>query len=66
VEEEKMAKAYTKEIKQRARNLRLRGWSIGEISLKLGILKSTVLGWVRNIYLSKEQKVRIKQKVSLL
>lgn len=58
-----MAKVYPKAIKQRARDLRHQGWSIGEISLRLGIPKSTALGWVRDICLSEKQKERIKQKI---
>ncbi len=58
-----MAKIYSNEIKQKTGNLRSSGWSLGEISLKMGIPKSTILGWVRDICLSEKQKGRIKQKI---
>lgn len=58
-----MQKIYSNKIKQKVRNLRKRGWSIGEISLKMGIPKSTILGWVRDICLSEKQRGRIKQKI---
>jgi hypothetical protein len=58
-----MAKVYTKAIKQMVRNLRRRGWSLGEISLKNKIPKNTILGWVRDIRLSGRQKERLKQKI---
>ena len=58
-----MAKIYPKEIKQKARNLRNRGWSIGEISEKVHIPKNTISGWVKDIKLTKDQKRRIKEKI---
>jgi hypothetical protein len=58
-----MAKIYSKQIKQTVRDLRSRGWSIGEISLKMRIPKNTISGWVRNICLNEKQKRRIKQKI---
>lgn len=45
------------------RNLRNQGWSLGEISLKTGIPKNTLSGWVRDIQLTTSQKKRIKQKI---
>ncbi|MBL7130109.1 MAG: hypothetical protein ISS45_01670 [Candidatus Omnitrophica bacterium] len=57
-----MPKVYSKEIKQEARNLRNRGCSLGEISLKMSIPKNTLSGWVRDIQLTKSQRKRIKEK----
>lgn len=58
-----MSKIYSKKIRQRARNLRFRGWSIGEINLKMGILKNTISSWVNDIQLTKQQGERIKTKI---
>lgn len=58
-----MAKIYSLETRGKARDLRSKGCSIGEISLKIGIPKSTILGWVRDICLSEKQRRRIKQKI---
>jgi len=58
-----MARVYTKEIKEKARNLRKRGWSIGEISRKMKIPKNTLSGWVKDTQLSEKQKERIRQKI---
>ena len=57
-----MFKKYSKETKQRIRNLRSQGWSLGEISLKIGIPKNTVSGWVKEIQLTEKQRKRIKNK----
>jgi len=57
-----MPGAYAKEIKQKARNLRRSGWSLGEIGLKMKIPKNTISGWTRDIQLTKKQIRRIKQK----
>ena len=58
-----MFKKYSKRIKQRIRNLRSQGWSLGELGLKTGISKSTISGWVRDIRLTDKQKERIRQKI---
>ncbi len=58
-----MSKIYSKIIKQRARNLRLKGWSIGEINLKMRIPKNTISSWVNDIQLTKQQEERIKTKI---
>lgn len=57
-----MPKIYSKAIKQRARNLRRRGYSLGEISLKMSIRKNTLSGWVKDIRLTESQRKRIKEK----
>lgn len=54
---------YTEAIKQKARVLRKRGWSLGEINQKMGIPKNTISGWVKDVRLNKQQKERIKQKI---
>lgn len=58
-----MAKTYSAEIKQKARNLRSKGWSLGEIEQKMVIPKNTVSGWVRDVKLTKAQEKRIKEKI---
>jgi len=58
-----MPKVYPKIIKQGARNLRGKGWSLGEISLKMEIPKNTLSGWAKDIKLNNKQKERIKQKI---
>lgn len=58
-----MAKIYTKKIKEKARNLRKQGWSIGEISRKIKIPKNTLSGWIKDIQLTDKQKKRIRQKI---
>lgn len=58
-----MHKIYTKTIRFRTRDLRKQGWSLGEISLKTGIPKNTISGWIRDIRLTDGQKERIRQKI---
>lgn len=58
-----MPRTYSKEIKQKACNLRHKGWSLGEISLQMKIPKNTIIGWVKDIKLTKRQKERLKQKI---
>ncbi|MEI6631550.1 MAG: hypothetical protein WCL25_02915 [bacterium] len=58
-----MPRIYSRKTKQKVCRLRGRGWSLGEISLKTRIPKSTILGWVRDICLNEKQKGRIKQKI---
>lgn len=57
-----MPKIYSPKTKQKACDLRSRGWSIGEISLKMRIPKNTLSGWVRDIRLNNNQIKRIKEK----
>lgn len=58
-----MAKIYSKQLKQKARDLRNLGLSIGEISLKMHISKNTLSGWLKDIELTEKQKDRIRQKI---
>jgi hypothetical protein len=58
-----MARIYSKRIKQNVCNLRSKGWSLGEISLKMRIPKNTISGWVRDIRLTEAQRNRIKKKI---
>lgn len=58
-----MPKIYSKQIKQKARNLRSGGWSLGEISLKMKIPKNTISGWIKDIRLTTIQRKRIKEKI---
>ncbi|MBL7131663.1 MAG: hypothetical protein ISS45_09750 [Candidatus Omnitrophica bacterium] len=59
-----MAKNYSREVKQKACDLRTNGWSIGEISHKMQVPKNTLSGWLKKIQLTKEQKDRIRQKIA--
>lgn len=58
-----MPKMYSPKTKQKARNLRTKGWSLGEISRKIKIPKNTLSGWVRDIRLTEKQEERIRQKI---
>jgi transcriptional regulator with XRE-family HTH domain len=58
-----MARAYSERIKQKARSLRQRGWTLGEIGLKLNIPKNTISGWLKDIQLTRKQQNRIKDKI---
>jgi len=58
-----MLTKYSRQIKLKARNLRSKGWSLGEIALKTGIPKNTLSEWVRDIRLTDKQKERIRQKI---
>ena len=54
--------SYKENVKDHARQLRNRGWSINEISIKTTIPKATIQGWTNNIVLTERQKKRIKFK----
>jgi hypothetical protein len=45
-----------------ARKLRAEGYSINEISRKVGAAKSSVSGWVKNIKLTNQQKKQLSEK----
>ncbi len=49
-------------IKEKALNLRTKGYSVKEISDKLNISKSTSSLWVRNINLNKKAQIRLKKR----
>jgi transcriptional regulator with XRE-family HTH domain len=53
----------TKEREQ-ARELRSRGWSVKEIERELGVSRSSVSIWVRDIQLNGEQRRRLVAKVT--
>lgn len=57
------AKMKLKE-KNEAKNLRISGYSMKEISELVGVSKSTVSLWVRDIKLSEEAMTRLKSKVT--
>jgi hypothetical protein len=57
-----MAKAYPASVKQKARDLRFQGMSLGEIGLELSVPKNTLSGWVKGLQLTGKQRKRIKQK----
>jgi len=61
-----MGRTYSDKIKQKARSLRLDGWTLGEIGLKLQVPNNTISGWVKNIKLNAKQERRIKQKIAVL
>lgn len=48
-------------LKPNARKLRKKGFSIGKIEYRLGIPRSTLSGWLKNVDLSQEQKERLTQ-----
>ena len=52
-------KYYPEETRQEARRLRRDGWSLNEISAKLGPPKNTLTLWVRGIELTSEQRTRL-------
>jgi len=58
-----MAKKYSLKTKQLVRRLRQNGWSLGEINRKTGIPRNTLSGWVRDIQLTRKQRMRIKNKI---
>jgi len=49
------------ELKPDAIKLRKKGFSIGKIERRLGIPRSTLSGWLRNIELSQKQKEKLTQ-----
>ncbi len=55
-------RSYKEKIKRKARRLRKKGYSFGEISSQMGIPKGTVANWTRDIILTNEQKDRLKKK----
>ena len=55
-------KRYSDEIKVEARRLRRAGWSLNEISARLGPPKNTLTLWVRDIELTPAQQARLKEK----
>lgn len=55
-------KQYPEELREEARRLRREGWSLNEISAKLGPPKNTLTLWVRGIELTPEQRARLQQK----
>lgn len=50
------------DIKKKSIDLRQKGYSVKEISDKLSVAKSTVSTWVRNITLTSQQKLLLKNK----
>ncbi|MBA3943111.1 MAG: hypothetical protein H0X37_00950 [Herpetosiphonaceae bacterium] len=53
---------YSEELREEARRLRREGFSLTEISVKLGPPRNTLLGWVQGIKLTMEQQARIAEK----
>lgn len=53
---------YPEELRQEARRLRREGYSLNEISAKLGPPKNTLTLWVRGIELTPEQRQRLHQR----
>jgi predicted transcriptional regulator len=51
--------AYKKIYREKATELREKGYSLAEISLELGVSKSTVSRWVRSLRLNKKAKERL-------
>lgn len=59
-----MTKIYPKTTRQKARQLRKQGWSLGEISHEMKIPKNTLSGWLKDILLTEAQKQRINKKIA--
>lgn len=59
-----MKTIYLSGVKQEAHDLRHKGWSIGEISLKMKIPKNTISSWVRDVQLTTQQVKRIREKIT--
>lgn len=57
---------YGEELREEARRLRRDGWSLNEISAKLGPPKNTLSLWLRGIELTPEQRARLHEKERLL
>lgn len=57
--------AYSIYIKEKAENLRKRGFSLNEIHKETGVSKSVISDWVRNIDLSEFAKKRLLSKIKL-
>lgn len=53
---------YPEELRQEARRLRREGYSLNEISAKLGPPKNTLTLWVRGIELTPEQRQRLHER----
>ncbi|MBN2831611.1 MAG: hypothetical protein JXL82_05005 [Candidatus Omnitrophica bacterium] len=51
-----MANIYSDKTKQKARDLRHNGWSLGEIAQELKLPRNTLSGWTKEIELTKKQK----------
>lgn len=49
-------KIYPMDVKQKAQELRKQGWSLGEISKEMGIVKNTLSVWMKNIALTEKQR----------
>ena len=58
-----MPRRYSGRLKQKMRDLRAQGWSLGEMSKKSKIPKNTLSGWVKDIRLTSKQKERIREKI---
>jgi len=57
-----LMKRISKTVKDKALNLRKKGFSLSEISNLINIPKNTIYGWVKNIKLTKSQRIRLKKK----
>lgn len=55
-------KRIPRTVKDKAVNLRKKGLSLSEISDLINIPKNTIQGWVKNIKLTKSQRLRLKRK----
>src|SRR3982750_2023072 len=53
------------EEQRKARELRALGWSIGEIERAVGVSRSSISGWVRNMELTPEAQKRLLQRAGL-
>jgi transcriptional regulator with XRE-family HTH domain len=51
--------------RRRARDLRAKGWSVKDIHLELGVSRSSVSVWVRDVPLTEAQRAALAQRVRL-
>ena len=52
---------YSSRMKQRARSLRRAGWSLGRLSLDLGVSKSTASAWTKKVILTTSSKKELSK-----
>lgn len=57
--------AYSIKTRERAINLRAKGYSLSEIHQKTGVSKSVISGWVKNVNLNYSARRRLLSKIKL-
>ncbi len=54
---------YKKEVKDKVRSFRQQGFSLGQISQKIDVPRTTIRTWIKDIILSKKQTETLKERV---